>query len=290
MTALDFINFYVVPGLISGSIYALGAIGITLIFGILRYAHFAHGDMATLGAYLALALVGGLAVSPWMALPVAMAATAALAILLDRLFYRHLEARPKILTVMASLGVALMLRAVVQVVWGVDPQVYTTGIVRAESYGGLMLRSREIAIFALTAALVVALMAFLRFTRWGKAMRAMSDNPELARLCGVNTEAVTRLTWMIAGALAAAAGFGIGINTELNPLMGWSALLAMFAAAILGGVGRIEGAVVGGLVIGLAEELSVVMLPSQYKMATAFVILLAILWLRPQGIFRGKVL
>ncbi|GAB6081049.1 branched-chain amino acid ABC transporter permease [Hydrogenophilus thermoluteolus] len=290
MSGLELINFYVIPGLISGSIYALGAIGITLIFGILRYAHFAHGDMATLGAYVALGLVGSLALSPWVALPIAMAITALVAVVLDRVFYRHLETRPKILTVMASLGVALMLRSVVQVVWGVDPQVYSTGIVRAESYGGLMLRSRELITFATATGLVLFLMAFLRYTRWGKAMRAMSDNPELARLCGVNNEAVTRLTWVIAGALAAAAGFFLGINTELNTMMGWSALLAMFAAAILGGVGRVEGAVVGGLVIGLVEELSVLVLPSQYKMATAFVILILILLVRPQGIFKGKVL
>ncbi|GLW61011.1 branched-chain amino acid ABC transporter permease [Hydrogenophilus thermoluteolus] len=290
MSGLELINFYVIPGLISGSIYALGAIGITLIFGILRYAHFAHGDMATLGAYVALGLVGSFALSPWVALPIAMAITALVAVVLDRVFYRHLETRPKILTVMASLGVALMLRSVVQVVWGVDPQVYSTGIVRAESYGGLMLRSRELITFATAAGLVLFLMAFLRYTRWGKAMRAMSDNPELARLCGVNNEAVTRLTWVIAGALAAAAGFFLGINTELNTMMGWSALLAMFAAAILGGVGRVEGAVVGGLVIGLVEELSVLVLPSQYKMATAFVILILILLVRPQGIFKGKVL
>ncbi|MFN4022863.1 MAG: branched-chain amino acid ABC transporter permease [Hydrogenophilus thermoluteolus] len=290
MSGLELINFYVIPGLISGSIYALGAIGITLIFGILRYAHFAHGDMATLGAYVALGLVGSLALSPWVALPIAMAITALVAVVLDRVFYRHLETRPKILTVMASLGVALMLRSVVQVVWGVDPQVYSTGIVRAESYGGLMLRSRELITFATATGLVLFLMAFQRYTRWGKAMRAMSDNPELARLCGVNNEAVTRLTWVIAGALAAAAGFFLGINTELNTMMGWSALLAMFAAAILGGVGRVEGAVVGGLVIGLVEELSVLVLPSQYKMATAFVILILILLVRPQGIFKGKVL
>jgi len=290
MSALELVNFYLIPGLISGSIYALGAIGITLIFGILRYAHFAHGDMATLGAYLTLGLVSTMALSPWAALPLAMAITAAVAVAIDQVFYRHLETRPKILTVMASLGVALMIRSVVQVVWGVDPQVYASGIVRAESFGGVMVRPRELATFATAAVMVIVLMLFLRSTRWGKAMRAMSDNPELARLCGVNNEAVTRLTWIIAGALAAAAGFFLGINTELNTMMGWSALLAMFAAAILGGVGRVEGAVVGGLVIGLVEELSVLILPSQYKMATAFVILILILLVRPQGIFKGKVL
>lgn len=287
---MEFLNFYVVPGIVTGSVYALGAIGITLIFGILRFGHFAHGDLATSGAYLALGATALLGLTPWAALPVAMVLTALLAYGIHRLFYRHLESRPKILTVIASLGIGMMLRSIVQVVWGVDPLAYGSGIARAQAFGPLMLRPREIATLALTLALVAALLAFLRYSKWGKAMRAMSDNPDLARLCGVDNDRVTRLTWFIVGALAAASGFCLGINTELTTMMGWSALLSMFAAAVLGGVGRVEGAVVGGLVIGLAEELSVLVVPSPYKSATAFVILLAILLLRPQGIFKGKVL
>ncbi len=289
MDFLDFINFYLVPGIVLGSIYAVGAIGITLVFGILRFAHFAHGDMATLGAFLALALVGT-GMDPWTALPLAMVVTAAVAIAVDRTFYDYLVKRPKILTVMASLGIALMIRSVVQVVWGVDPQTYSRGIVRPESFGGVLLRPREIYTLATVVIMVAGLMAFLHYTRWGKAMRAMSDNPDLARLSGVDNRMVTMLTWAIVGALTAASGFMLGINTELNSMMGWHMLLPMFAAAILGGVGRIEGAVVGGLIVGLAEELSVLAMPSQYKSATAFVILLAILLLRPSGLFKGKVL
>ena len=287
---MEFLNFYVVPGIVTGSVYALGAIGITLIFGILRFGHFAHGDLATTGAYLALGVTALIGLTPWLSLPVAMILTALLAYGIHRLFYRHLESRPKILTVIASLGIGMMLRSVVQVAWGVDPLAYGSGIARAQSFAGLMLRPREIATLALTLALVAALLAFLHYSKWGKAMRAMSDNPDLARLCGVNNDKVTRLTWFIVGALAAASGFCLGINTELTTMMGWSALLPMFAAAVLGGIGRVEGAVVGGLVIGLAEELSVLLVPSPYKSATAFVILLAILLLRPQGIFKGKVL
>src|SRR5690606_5924542 len=131
---------------------------------------------------------------------------------------------------------------------------------------------------------------FLRLTRWGKAMRAMSDNPDLARLCGVNNRQVRMLTWAIVGALGAAAGVMLGIHTDVNAMMGWHMLLPMFAAAILGGVGRIGGAVIGGLVVGVVEELSVLVLPPQYKAATAFAILLLILLVRPRGIMNGKVL
>ena len=190
----------------------------------------------------------------------------------------------------ASLGVALMLRAVVQVVWGVDSQSYLGGIVRPESYLGIRIKDRELWTLVATAALVAALMLFLTFTRWGKAMRAMSDNPDLARLSGIDTRLTTALTWIIIGLLCAAAGFFLGINTELKSLMGWYMLLPMFAAAILGGVGRIEGAVLGGMIIGIAEECSVIFLPSEYKSALAFAVLLVMLALRPTGLLRGKVL
>lgn len=290
MSFLDFVNFHLVPGLVLGSIYALGAIGVTLVFGVMRFAHLAHGDLATLGAFAALAVVRLAGVGPWWGLPVAMAVAAAVAIGTDRLFYEHLRKRPLILTVIASLGVALMLRSVVQVSFGVDPQSYVRGLVRPDVYFGVRLRDREILTVITVFGLVAGLAAFLAYTRWGKAMRAMSDNPDLARLSGVDTRLVTALTWGVVGALAAAAGFFLGLNTELRSMMGWQMLLPMFAAAILGGVGRVEGALLGGLVVGLVEETSVIFLPAQYKSATAFVILLAMLVVRPTGLLRGKVL
>lgn len=290
MHVLDFINFHLIPGLLLGSIYALGAIGISLVYGILRFAHLAHGDLVTAGAFLALAVVGLGGDSPWLALPVAMLFTAVVAMFIDRTCYDYLSARPPILTVMASLGVALMLRSVVQMIWGADPVMYQTGIVRPDDYFGLLLRPREITTFVAVIALVVGLESFLHFTRWGKAMRAMSDNPDLARLCGVNVRHVRLLTWALVGALAAAAGVMLGIHTNVNAMMGWHMLLPMFAAAILGGVGRIGGAVLGGLLVGVIEELSVLILPPQYKSATAFAILLLVLLVRPRGIMNGKVL
>ncbi|TVQ52426.1 MAG: branched-chain amino acid ABC transporter permease [Rhodobacteraceae bacterium] len=290
MTLLDFVNFHVVPGLVLGSIYALGAIGVTLVFGVMRFAHLAHGDLATLGAFVALGVVRFAGVGPWQALPVAMLVAAAVAIGADRLFYEHLRKRPLILTVIASLGVALMLRSLVQVGFGVDPQSYVRGLVRPDVFFGIRVREREVLTVLTAFGLVAALGAFLAYTRWGKAMRAMSDNPDLARLSGVDTRVVTALTWGVVGALAAAAGFFLGLNTELRSMMGWQMLLPMFAAAILGGVGRVEGALLGGLVVGLVEETSVIFLPAQYKSATAFVILLAMLAVRPTGLLRGKVL
>jgi len=290
MELLELLNFYVIPGIVLGSIYALGAVGITLIFAILRYAHLAHGDLATLGAFIALAVVTSFGVSPLMALPVAILATAAVAVGIDKVFYEHLREQPKIVTVMASLGIALMVRSVVQVVWGVDTQTYTRGIVRPEDYFGLRIRDREIYTVIAMVVLVGALHVFLTRSKWGKAMRAMSDNPNLALLSGIDNKKVVMLTSVIAGGLCAAAGFFLGLNTELKSMMGWHMLLPMFAAAILGGVGRVEGAVLGGLIVGIAEELSVLFIPSEYKAAMAFAILLFMLLVRPTGLLKGKVL
>lgn len=290
MGLLELLNFYVIPGIVLGSIYALGAVGITLVFAILRYAHLAHGDLATLGAFLALAVVTGLGIPPLAALPIAILATAAVAVGIDKAFYEHLRERPKIVTVMASLGVALMVRSVVQVVWGVDSESYVRGIVRPENYFGLRIKDREIYTVLFMLVLVGVLQLFLMRSKWGKAMRAMSDNPDLALLSGIDNRKVIILTWVIAGGLCAAAGVFLGINTELKSMMGWHMLLPMFAAAILGGVGRVEGAVLGGLIVGLVEELSVLVLPSEYKAAMAFAILLFMLLVRPTGLLRGKVL
>lgn len=290
MSILEFLNYYFIPGLVLGSIYALGAVGITLIFAILRYAHLAHGDLATLGAFLALAVVTGFGLPPLAALPLAMILTAGVAVGIDKVFYEHLRERPKIVTVMASLGIALMVRSVVQVVWGVDAESYVRGIVRPENYFGLRIKDREIYTVVFMLVLVAVLQLFLARSKWGKAMRAMSDNPNLALLSGIDNKKVVILTWVIAGGLCAASGVFLGINTELKSMMGWHMLLPMFAGAILGGVGRVEGAVIGGLIVGIAEELSVLVLPSEYKSAMAFAILLFMLLVRPTGLLRGKVL
>ncbi|MXN66279.1 branched-chain amino acid ABC transporter permease [Stappia sp. GBMRC 2046] len=290
MEFLELLNFYIIPGLVLGSIYALGAVGITLVFAILRYAHLAHGDIATLGAFVAFAAVTLLGLPVYAALPVAMVVTAFAAVGIDKLFYDYLRERPRIVTVMASLGVALMVRSLVQVIWGVDAESYIRGIARPENWWGIRLKDREIVTILTMIGLVLALQLFLMKTKWGKAMRAMSDNPNLALLSGVDNGKVVFLTWLIVGGLCAASGFFLGLNTELKSMMGWQMLLPMFAAAILGGVGRIEGAVLGGLIVGVAEEVSVIFIPSEYKAAMAFVILLLMLLLRPTGLLRGKVL
>lgn len=294
---LDFINFYLIPGLVLGSIYALGAVGVSMLFGILRFAHFAHGDLMTLGAYLALALVGWLGWPAVAALPLAMLGTAAAAIGIDRLFYRPFRGGHTIILLIASFGVALMVRSLVQLFWGVELTSYQPGIQRPMVFfDALRIAERHFYIVGGTILLVVALHYFLTRTKTGKAMRAMSDDADLARITGINTKRVIVWTWLIGAGLAGAGGVFLGMDTQLNPNMGWDMLLPVFAAAILGGLGRPFGAVAGGLVIGMAEELSSYpwlwdgpLLPPSYKTAVAFAIMVAILIWRPSGILKGRV-
>lgn len=293
---LEFLNFYLIPGLILGSIYALGAVGVSLIFGILRFAHFAHGDLMTIGAYFALTVVLALEVSPWLALPVAVALTVAVGLGIDRAFYRPLRARPTIITVISSFGVALSLRAVAQLVWGPQIQSYESGIQRPlVFFDAIRIAERHIGIIVLTIVIVIALHLYLTRTRAGRAMRAVADDPELAQVSGIHTEAVLRNVWIIGGGLAATAGVFLGLDTQLSPYMGWDLLLPVFAAALVGGIGRPYGAIAGGLLIGLAEELSTYpwigeapLVSPGYKTAIAFVLMITVLIWRPRGIFRGS--
>ncbi|MCG8354294.1 MAG: branched-chain amino acid ABC transporter permease [Kiloniellales bacterium] len=293
---LEFVNFYLIPGVVIGCIYALGAIGISLIFAILRVPHLAHGDMMMVGAYCALAVVTIAGASPYLALPAAMAATAGLAVLTDRLFYRPLRRVRTVMVIIASFGVALMFRSLVMLLWGPQMQTYQTGIQRPLVIEGLRLAEKHIFIVLATLALGVALHLFLTRTTAGKSMRAVSDDPDLARVCGIRPERVILWMWVVAAALCAAAGVFLGLDTQLIPLMGFNLLLPMFAAAILGGIGRPYGAILGGLVIGLAEEIATYplfgepLVPPTYKSAVAFTIMVLMLLWRPTGLLKGRVL
>ncbi|MGF1627599.1 MAG: branched-chain amino acid ABC transporter permease, partial [Alphaproteobacteria bacterium] len=264
---------------------------------ILRFAHFAHGDLMTLGAYMALTAVAVTGLPVIVALPLAMLMTAAAAIGIDRAFYRPFRARPTIIVVIASFGVALMIRSAVQLIWGVEVTSYSRGIQRPlEDLAPLRILERHIYIIAIAALLVVGMHLFLTRTKIGKAMRAMSDDAALARVSGIDTERVVLWTWILGAGLAAAGGVFLAMDTDLDSYMGWDLLLPMFAAAILGGIGRPYGAIAGGMVIGLAEELSAYpwigttpLLEPSYKTGVAFAIMVVMLIVRPSGLFRGRV-
>jgi len=298
----------VVYGIVFGSIISLGAIGLTLVFGIIRFANFAHGDLMSSGAYFALFMVTGLL--SWIgvpdttfgslsfgwrmliAFPVSMFMVGCVAIAADRILYRKLRNNKSspVMLAMSSLGVAFIIRMLILIFWGADSLFYRPGLMRPalELPLGVKIRPDQILILFVVFSLVVLLHLYLQKTKMGKAMRATADNMELALVSGIDTERVIILTWGVGGALAAAGGILYGIDVQVHAYMGWNFLIPLFAATILGTIGNMWGALVGGLVIGVAQQVSTAFLLSTYKPAVAFMLMILILLFRPKGIFGGK--
>ena len=226
-----------------------------------------------------------------IAFPVSMAAVSGVAILLDRVLYRKLRIKGSgpVMLAMSSLGAAFIIRMVILIIWGADSLFYRPGLLRPalQLPLGIKIRPDQILILFAVFALVSLLHLFLQNTKMGKAMRATADNMELALISGIDTERIIIWTWGIGGALAAAAGILYGIDVQLHPYMGWNFLIPLFAATILGTIGNIYGALIGGLTIGIAQQVSTAFLLPTYKLAVAFIIMILILLIRPQGIF-GK--
>ncbi len=333
---------FVLNGIRFGSILMLGAIGLTLTYRILNFANFSHGDILIFGAYVAFSvdwwLVGALPtwfpqladpaqkdLVRWIAIALAMVAGAIAAILLaitiDRVLYRRLRRSAAVVLVIASFGMALFLRALVQAIWGVGNRAYAmrtrlptfyafgdiNGDGRFDFFVGTRRELTELAgttdfsnftVITMTTVqwvtiivslvLVTLLHLFLKYTKTGKAMRAMADNIDLARVSGINTERMIRWTWAIGAGLAAIAGVFIGLNWGIiTPNTGALVLLSLFAAVILGGIGSPYGAMLGALVIGIAQNVlvaPVTSINSQYKPAIAFLLMIIMLLVRPQGL------
>lgn len=295
---IDFINLYLVPGLTIGSVYALGAVGISMIFGILRFAHFAHGDLMTIGGYGVLTAVWFIPVHPLLLLPFGIALAIVSALAVDQFFYKPLRKLPTIYTVIASFGVALIFRSLVQLFWSSGNQVFTSGVrMPVVLFDTFRISELHMQVISLTLVIAVGLHFFLTRSKLGRAMRAVSDEPELAAVAGLDTEKVIRWTWVIGASMAATAGVFAGMDTSMHPNLGWNLLLAMFAAAVLGGIGKPMGAIAGGLIIGIAEETATFtwfsdepFISPSYKSAVAFFIMVALLLFRPQGLFKGRLL
>ena len=295
----------VVNGVIFGSVIALGAIGLTLVYGILKLGNFAHGDYMALGAYIAFFLVDGVlpqagiegaGLGPFtfglpvlIALPLSALFIALGAIALDHLIYRRLRDRgaSTAILMMASLGVAIAIRGLVQLIWTGDTQHYPRES-RQVYHLPMDVRIPPDGVFVAVVAvtLVVGVYVLLTYTKMGKAMRATSDNPSLALVTGINTKHVVWWTWGIGGALAAVAGVLLAVvQAQLLPIMGWKFLIPLFAAVILGGIGSPYGALIGALIVGVSMEVSTQWINPSYKPAVAFAIMIGVLLARPRGIF-----
>ena len=297
----------IVNGVFIGAIIALGAIGITLIYGLLNFANIAHGDYMTLGAYVGLFVVGtvlpgigmhSVGLGPFtfgypllIALPIIAAVVAAFAVALDFLVYRRLRDRGAGVVVisMVSLGVAIALRGAIQLIWGGDVQRMPRES-RQVFQLPMDVRIHPDALFIAIVAvvLVVAVYLVLNRTRMGKAMRATADNPDLALVSGIDAGQVVRWTWIMGAVLAASAGVLLAVfQANMLPTIGWKFLIPLFAAVVLGGVGSPHGALVGALLIGVASELSTQWMSPSYKPAVAFAIMIAVLLVRPRGLYGG---
>ncbi len=294
----------VVVGIIVGSIIGLGAMGLTLSYGVTKFANFAHGDMMTLGMYLAFFIVvqrgaeggriGPLSIG-WGMIPAAifaMVIVAALAAALDWAIYRRLRSRGSAILTMAiaSLGVAIMVRAIVQMVCGSAADRYVTWIYLAETiFYDLKVKPDQFMIVALMILAAIGLYLLLHHTKLGRAMRATADNAELAEVAGIDTEQVRRWTWAIAGSLTALAGIMLAVQAQLRFDAGFNLLLPLFAATILGGIGNPWGALFGGLVIGISQEVSTEWIDAGLKPGVPFAILILMLLVRPRGLFGSTV-
>jgi branched-chain amino acid transport system permease protein len=294
---------FLADGLLMGAMIGLGAIGVTLTYAILRFANFAHGEFIAWGTYLALAISGlmgalaGRAVEPIGALSfgwtvvvaalIAMVLTGLIALLLDWLLFSRLRRRGNaIAMVMASFGASMAMRSLLEFIFSSSPAYFSRDIQMAMPLGlGIRATPDQLFLIAMTAVLVVAVHLLMTRTPIGRAMRAVAENPALARVSGINVDHVIRATWMIAGALACAAGVVLGITVQIRPFMGFDLLLPLFAAAILGGIGSVTGAVIGGLIVGVSESASVEFVGAEFRAGIAFLILIAVLLVKPTGLF-----
>ena len=289
---------FLLDGLIGGSMIGLAAIGITLTYTILRFSNFAHGDFMAWGSYAALVIVGALggstALKPLsfglpllVSLILAMGLTALLALALDWVLFARLRARGQtIIVVMASFGASMALRSLLEFIFTSRPTYFSREIQMAMPVGfGIKITPDQIALLVLTLVLVIGMHLFLSRSQRGREMRAYAQNPALAQVAGIDVDRVVRSTWIIGAALACAAGVMVGILVQIRPLMGLSLLLPVFAAAILGGIGSVPGAVLGGLIIGLSESAAVQFIGAEWRAAVSFVILMIVLLIRPTGLF-----
>ncbi|MCH7882575.1 MAG: branched-chain amino acid ABC transporter permease [Proteobacteria bacterium] len=326
------LNFIVVPGLSYGSQIALGALGITLVYGILRFANFAHGDTMAFGTMITILVTWwlqskGINFGPLptalLALPAGIVVTILILLITDKLVYRHYRRHksPPVTLLIVSMGVMFMMNGIVRFIIGPNDQRFLDGerfIIHARNFKamtglneGLSIKVSQGMTIFIAIILVTALFWFLQKTRTGKAMRAFSDNEDLALLSGVNPDRVVLVTWIIVAILATIAGTLYGLDKSFKPFTYLQLLLPMFAAAILGGVGNPIGAIMGGYVIAFSEvivtyaykKVFVYLLPvslepsglmqllsTDYKFAVSFIILVLVLLIKPTGLMKGKVL
>lgn len=271
-------------GIMAGTILAVPAIGLTAIFAVLRFANFALASHATVGAFAGyVANVSfGWPVVPSLAC--AFLAAGLLGVVTDEAILKPFRAAGFITTAIGSIALTIAIENVVRFVFGNELRGYDLPIQRDWRFGDIRIGPQQVENLGIAVAAMAAVFLFLTFTRAGKAMRAVADNPTLASIKGIDAEQVARLTSFVGMGLAGLGGMLIGLDTSIDPLTGFRAMLSIFAAAVVGGLGSIPGAVVGALTVGIGEELSLLVLSPNYRSAVGFLAILLVLIFRPRGI------
>lgn len=279
----------IVNGIVLGSIIALAAIGLTMVYGVLNFANFSHADFMALGAYIAFVLNVALGLNIILSFFIAIAIAGALGVLLDFLVWKPMRRKNADLVslVIVSIGLSLIVRNAIIFIWGGSTKNFDLPVQKGIGMLGVTITHNQLIGLGTAILFMVLVHFFLKNTKMGKAMRAISDDINLARISGIDSDKVIMWMWFIGIGLAGAAGILYGLETTIRPNMGWFLILPMFAAVILGGIGNPYGAMVGGMVIGLSQELSMLILPPEYKMGVSLGIMILVLLIKPEGLFGG---
>ena len=275
----------IINGLVSGLLVALPAIALSMSYGVLNFPNFAIGAMITCGAYFAYYFNVDLSLHILMAGTLAAAAMAVVAVAAHKVVYRSIGSDDHITLLVGSMGVAFVLENVVRFIYGAEVRTLNLPVARPLIWNDLRFNREQFIIAIVASAAMLAVALLLKRTALGRAMRAVSDNPQLADVRGIHRQRVITWTWAVSGALAAVAGLLIAMDTTVEPMIGANYLVSVFAAAIVGGIGNPFGAMAGGLIIGLVEEISTLALPTTYRQGVSFLVLALVLFLRPNGLF-----
>jgi branched-subunit amino acid ABC-type transport system permease component len=271
-------------GVVVGAMISLAALGLTFVWAVEGFANIAQGDTLTVAAYAAFGLASGVGLPFLAAAPAAVGVTVLLVLLTERLVFRPITGAPRVALLVASIGVALVYRGAISLMFGTRFQGYDIPAQRAISLGLVRITPLDLAILGIVAVMLAVVYVVLFRTRTGMEMRAVADLPALARVSGIDSRRVLQITWGLAASITAVGGILLGAKLGLTPLLGWNLLLLAFAATVLGSVGNPHGAVVGGIILGVVTEMSAVFVSPTYKPAIAFVILAVILLFRPRGL------
>lgn len=296
---------HLLDGLLIGAILSLGATGLTMVMHMLRFANFSHAELLGIGAYSALvfdklfktvmpslsATIGPLSMTLALvlALVVSMAITGISAVIFDRLIFRRVREKGEELSmVFASFGLALIVRNLIGLIFGLHPMLYSQDIVFAKVLSRdplILVKPDQVATLVIALVIMLVLHLVLSRTQFGYALRAVAENPALAQVNGINLQRMIVAVWVLGGALSALAGVFYGLTNQISPVIGRDLLLPVFAATIVGGIGSIYGALMGGFIVGIAANMALLILPSGYSPSVPFLIILAVLLIRPNGLF-----